>query len=94
MIVRNVPLLAVVPAHVDAAVTGIEPLVAPPHGSGWGLVWSSEDPRYGGHGTPAVFTRHRLAIPARAAVLLAPDPAARLRVDPAPPSGDKERVDP
>ena len=30
MIVRNVPLLAAVQAHVDAAVTGIEPLVAPP----------------------------------------------------------------
>ena len=53
-----------------------EPLVAPPDGTGWQLVWSSEDPRYGGHGTPPPFHRMQLAIPARAAVVLAPDPAA------------------
>jgi len=27
-----------------------EPLLAPSHGATWQLLWSSEDPRYGGHG--------------------------------------------
>jgi maltooligosyltrehalose trehalohydrolase len=57
-----------------------EPLIAPPVG-GWRIAWSSEDPRYGGHGTPAVFTRARLAIPAHAAIVLAPDPHGSLRVE-------------
>jgi maltooligosyltrehalose trehalohydrolase len=65
-----------------------EPLVAPIAGHGWHTIWSSEDPRYGGHGTPPVFTRQRLAIPAHAAVLLAPDDES-LRVIPAPPDTDK-----
>lgn len=48
-----------------------EPLLAPPTGCRWRLAWSSEDPRYGGHGTPDVLTDTGLAIPAHAAVLLA-----------------------
>jgi maltooligosyltrehalose trehalohydrolase len=58
-----------------------EPLLAPPAGTGWRLIWSSEDPRYGGHGTPAPFSRVRLAIPARSALVLVPDPGAALRVE-------------
>jgi maltooligosyltrehalose trehalohydrolase len=27
-----------------------EPLLAPPGGRGWTLLWSSDDPRYAGHG--------------------------------------------
>ena len=53
-----------------------EPLVAPPDGTGWQVVWSSEDPRYRGHGTPPPFDRVRLAVPAHAAVVLAPGEAA------------------
>jgi maltooligosyltrehalose trehalohydrolase len=55
-----------------------EPLIAPPEGTGWRLLWSSEDPRYGGHGTPQPFVptekdpRPRIAIPARAAIVLGP----------------------
>ena len=71
-----------------------EPLTAAPAGTGWKLAWSSEDPRYGGHGTPPPFTRERVAIPARSALLLVPDPAAQLHLDPPPPSGDKVPVDP
>ena len=52
-----------------------EPLLAPPDGAGWRLMWSSEDPRYGGHGTPPPFDRVRLAIPARAAIVVRPEPA-------------------
>lgn len=58
---------------IDRAVVP-EPLVAPIPGHGWRTLWSSEDPRYGGHGTPPVFTRERMHLPARAAVLLAPAP--------------------
>ena len=52
-----------------------EPLIAPPAGTAWRLLWSSEDPRYGGHGTPPPFDGERLAIPARSALVLAPEPA-------------------
>jgi maltooligosyltrehalose trehalohydrolase len=47
-------LLAVnlgIPLHLDPAP---EPLLAPPLGKRWRMVWSSEDPRYGGLGTPPV----------------------------------------
>ena len=60
------------PTYHRAAVP--EPLVAPPPDARWQLAWSSEDPRYGGHGTPRVFDSLRLAIPAHAAVLLVPEP--------------------
>jgi maltooligosyltrehalose trehalohydrolase len=70
------------PCFLEPAVA--EPLVAPPPGTGWQLVWSSEAPRYRGHGTPPVFDRSRLAIPGRAAVVLAPDPARALAPDPPP----------
>jgi maltooligosyltrehalose trehalohydrolase len=49
-----------------------EPLLAPPEHGEWRLAWSSEDPRYGGCGTPEPFTATRLAIPGYAAVLCAP----------------------
>jgi maltooligosyltrehalose trehalohydrolase len=71
-----------------------EPLIAPPAGTGWQLAWSTEHPRCGGHGTPRVFDRARLAIPAHAAVLLVPDPGASLRLVPPPPSGDHDPVEP
>lgn len=31
-----------------------EPLLAPPDGYPWSVLWSSEHPRYGGSGTPAL----------------------------------------
>ncbi len=67
------------PALAQASVA--EPLIAPPAGTGWRVTWSSEQPSYGGHGTPAVFDITRLALPAHAAVLLVPDPASSLRRD-------------
>jgi maltooligosyltrehalose trehalohydrolase len=66
------------PTFARAAVP--EPLIAPPAGTGWSLAWSSEDPRYGGHGTPRPFQRARLAIPARATLVLAPDPDAAIDI--------------
>jgi maltooligosyltrehalose trehalohydrolase len=59
------------PTFAEGAVP--EPLIAPPRGAIWRLAWSSEDPGYGGHGTPAPFGRERLAIPARSAIVLAPE---------------------
>jgi maltooligosyltrehalose trehalohydrolase len=67
-----------------------EPLLAPPPQTGWRITWSSEHPRYGGHGTPEPFTRARLHIAARSAVLLEPDASKYLRVDPPPDSSPVE----
>ncbi len=47
-----------------------EPLLAPPSGRGWGLLWSSEDPRYGGLGTPALQTGEGWRVLGQAAVVL------------------------
>jgi len=47
-----------------------DPLLAPPVGAAWSLLWSSEDPRYGGGGTPAAARETRL-IPAESALVLA-----------------------
>ncbi|HEV3117812.1 MAG TPA: malto-oligosyltrehalose trehalohydrolase [Gemmataceae bacterium] len=52
-----------------------EPLLAPPSGHGWTLLWSSEDPRYGGHGTPPVETEEEWSVPGESAVVLMPSPA-------------------
>jgi len=49
-----------------------EPLLAPPAcGSHWQAIWSSEDPKYGGHGTAPLDTDDNWRIPGEAAVLLA-----------------------
>lgn len=50
-----------------------EPMVAPPRGKAWTVLWSSDDARYGGHGiiTPAKDNgRGRWCLPAQCAVLL------------------------
>jgi hypothetical protein len=47
------------------------PLLAPPEGRVWQLVWSSESFRYGGRGTPPVETQTGWRIPAEATVVLA-----------------------
>lgn len=51
-----------------------EPLLAPPEGERWVTLWSSEDPRYGGSGTPTVETDQGWRIPGHAAVALVPQP--------------------
>ncbi len=47
-----------------------EPLLAPPAGSLWEIVWSSENPAYGGNGTSHVDTDETLVIPGEAALVL------------------------
>jgi maltooligosyltrehalose trehalohydrolase len=55
-----------------------EPLLAPPGGGRWRLAWSSEDPRYGGGGTPPLETEERgWHLPGHAAFLLTGDEEAR-----------------
>jgi maltooligosyltrehalose trehalohydrolase len=49
-----------------------EPLVAPPPGATWTVAWSSEDPRYGGGGTPDLDEARGFRLPGQSALLLAP----------------------
>nr|WP_254845197.1 hypothetical protein [Desulfovibrio sp. DV] len=51
-----------------------EPLLAPPAGHLWQLLWSSEHPRYGGAGTPPLEAKDGWRIPGHAAVALRPVP--------------------
>lgn len=53
--------------HLDPAP---EPLLAPPENMMWQALWSSEDPRYGGAGTPRPESKHNWRIPGHAAVAL------------------------
>ncbi len=50
-----------------------EPLLAPPEQACWHTLWSSEDPRYGGNGTPPLDTAEGWRLPGQAAVVLAPE---------------------
>ncbi len=54
-----------------------EPLLAPPDGHVWQVLWSSEDPRYGGGGTPQIESdEDNWHLPAQTAVVLTPIPYA------------------
>jgi maltooligosyltrehalose trehalohydrolase len=55
--------------HLDPAP---EPLLAPPEDKLWELLWSSEDPGYGGSGTPPVESEDNWRIPGHAAVVMRP----------------------
>jgi maltooligosyltrehalose trehalohydrolase len=52
-----------------------EPLLAPHPGCDWQLLWSSEHPRYGGHGTPPVRTSDEWRVPGMASIVLIPIPS-------------------
>jgi maltooligosyltrehalose trehalohydrolase len=49
-----------------------EPLLAPPQGTRWSVLWSSEDPRYGGDGMPPPDTDDGWNLSGESAALLAP----------------------
>ncbi|HST51573.1 MAG TPA: malto-oligosyltrehalose trehalohydrolase, partial [Pyrinomonadaceae bacterium] len=49
-----------------------EPLLAPPEGTVWTTLWSSEDFDYGGSGTPALETKNNWRIPGHAAFAMRP----------------------
>jgi maltooligosyltrehalose trehalohydrolase len=48
------------------------PLLGPPENRVWTVQWSTEDPKYGGSGTPELDTEAGWVIPAQAAVVLCP----------------------
>jgi maltooligosyltrehalose trehalohydrolase len=59
----------------DLRLTSVpEPLLAPPAGHSWQILWSSERPRYGGCGTPPLEGKDGWRIPGHAAVALGPVP--------------------
>jgi maltooligosyltrehalose trehalohydrolase len=49
------------------------PLLAPPHGADWKLMFSTGDPKYGGPGVAAMDTRE-WHLPGHAALVLRPEP--------------------
>lgn len=51
-------------------VSAPQPLLAPPEGCTWRLLWSSEHPDYGGNGTPETVSDDRWWVPSEAAVML------------------------
>lgn len=53
-----------------------EPLLAPPGGTAWAILWTSEAPEYGGTGTPPLEADDGWHLPGHAAVLLRPWPEA------------------
>lgn len=64
--------------HLDPAP---EPLLAPPDGMRWQIIWNSEDVQYGGGGFPPVDGEDNWRIPGESAAVLIPEPRQ---------SGDKE----
>jgi maltooligosyltrehalose trehalohydrolase len=58
--------LLLVNLGIDCSLTPApEPLLASPAGSTWQLLWSSEDPRYGGLGAAPAEDESRWFIPAK-----------------------------
>jgi maltooligosyltrehalose trehalohydrolase len=52
-----------------------DPLIAPPRGCEWEVEWSSEEPKYGGFGTPNLWPEDRWCLPGDSAIVLRPLPA-------------------
>jgi maltooligosyltrehalose trehalohydrolase len=50
-----------------------EPLLAPPEGMDWAILWSTEEPRYGGCGTAPLEDEGNWQLPGHAAVVLRPE---------------------
>lgn len=59
--------------HLDPAP---EPLLAPPADSQWTVVWSSEDPKYGGYGTYPPDSPDNWRLPGNSAIVLRSEPVA------------------
>jgi maltooligosyltrehalose trehalohydrolase len=49
-----------------------EPLLAPPLGYGWEMLWTSDSPRYGGAGSAPVATQEQWVLPAESTVAFRP----------------------
>jgi maltooligosyltrehalose trehalohydrolase len=75
----NEPRLLLVNLGADLHLNSApEPLLAPLEGKGWRILWSSEDPKYGGCGTPPLETTANWIIPGEAAILMGPDENSEL----------------
>ena len=57
-----------------------EPLLAPLEGMEWRVLWSSEDPRYGGMGAPPLDSEGRWFLPGCAAMALGPAPMSEEKI--------------
>jgi maltooligosyltrehalose trehalohydrolase len=65
--------LLVVNLGIEQRLTSVPyPLLGPPKNAMWAVHWSTEDPKYGGEGTPELDTEAGWIIPAEAAVVLRP----------------------
>jgi maltooligosyltrehalose trehalohydrolase len=62
-----------------------DPLVAPPAGRAWRIAWSSENPIYGGGGTPPIEHQAGWHLPGHAAIVLAAVPWEEAPELPGPP---------
>jgi maltooligosyltrehalose trehalohydrolase len=69
-------LLIVNLGHDQVLPTIAEPLLAPVEGRSWRLRWSSQDPRYGGIGTPEPIVDGAWRIAGQTAIVLVPGDAA------------------
>jgi maltooligosyltrehalose trehalohydrolase len=57
-----------------------EPLLAPPEGMEWRVLWSSEDPRYGGPGARPLEMDENWLLPGHAAICLNPAPTPQEKI--------------
>ena len=63
-------------------IPGPEPLLAPPFEFEWEVIWSSDDPRYGGTGIAKPFSDEGWSLPAESTIALRPIPQTRPRRKP------------
>jgi maltooligosyltrehalose trehalohydrolase len=75
-------LLIVNLGPAQSCVPGPEPLLAPPSGLEWQMIWSSDDERYGGPGGVEPVTDLGWALPAEATVAFRAVPRTRARREP------------
>ena len=54
-----------------------EPLLAPPECCEWKILWSSEDPKYGGEGTPPLDSDLNCMIPGPSTIVLSASPVEK-----------------
>jgi maltooligosyltrehalose trehalohydrolase len=59
-----------------------EPLLAPPYGFEWDVIWSSDDQRYGGPGVAKPFSDEEWSLPAEVSIALRAIPQTRPRRKP------------
>jgi maltooligosyltrehalose trehalohydrolase len=66
-----------------------EPLLAPPADCQWNVLFSTDDPRYGGVGTAPLETEENWRIPGNAAVAMQPGPQAKPAAEPSRQGGEE-----